>query len=271
MDIPASTDCMAVGWSLRLSPFQGETWEFNNDRVNVILQGNLVDVDTDMQTMTIDWYIGLYGCNIEPCPDVNIYFDQGYVVQDSNNSSAPQNNEMPDPVFFLNATDYLYLNLTDWRQNSPIFRTDLQITNMFTHRSAQAYPFDKYTAVITLWAFTPNMDIVKVYIGWTGVVAIWLVTLTFLMACITNVFFGKGVRGELLVLPVATLFAFTALRGTMPGAPPGFGADINFMGILPCLALLTSASVFMCAVFLFRSDPGEDTRRWKTMTVDKMS
>ncbi|PCH43581.1 hypothetical protein WOLCODRAFT_153633 [Wolfiporia cocos MD-104 SS10] len=57
----------------------------------------------------------------------------------------------------------------------------------------------------------------------------------------------------------------------MPGAPPGFSADIDFMGILPCLALLTFASVFMCAVFLFRSNPEEDTQCWKTMTVDKMS
>lgn len=50
-----------------------------------------------------------------------------------------------------------------------------------------------------------------------------MITITFIMACIVSVFFGKGVRGDILVLPVATLFAFTQLRGTMPGAPNGFG------------------------------------------------
>lgn len=54
-----------------------------------------------------------------------------------------------------------------------------------------------------------------------------LVTLTFIMACVTSVFFGKGIRADILVLPVATLFAFTQLRGTLPGAPEGFGRQ-NF-------------------------------------------
>ncbi|OCH92302.1 hypothetical protein OBBRIDRAFT_886342 [Obba rivulosa] len=71
------------------------------------------------------------------------------------------------------------------------------------------------------------------------VITIWVVTLTFVIACVAAVFFGKGTRAEVLVLPIATLFAFTQLRGTLPGAPSGFGADIDFVGTLPCLALLT--------------------------------
>ncbi|KAI0733791.1 hypothetical protein C8Q72DRAFT_792329 [Fomitopsis betulina] len=62
--------------------------------------------------------------------------------------------------------------------------------------------------------------------------------------CVVSVFFGKGVRGEILVVPVETLFAFTQLRSTMPGAPSGF----DFMGTLLCLALLTFSSIFMSAV-----------------------
>lgn len=51
-----------------------------------------------------------------------------------------------------------------------------------------------------------------------------LVTLTFMATCVLNVFFGKGISSGVLVLPMGTLFAFTQLRATLPGAPEGFGA-----------------------------------------------
>lgn len=54
--------------------------------------------------------------------------------------------------------------------------------------------------------------------------AIGLVTLTFMATCVLNVFFGKGISSGVLVLPMGTLFAFTQLRATLPGAPEGFGA-----------------------------------------------
>ncbi|KAH9858788.1 hypothetical protein C2E23DRAFT_880216 [Lenzites betulinus] len=93
------------------------------------------------------------------------------------------------------------------------------------------------------------------------VIVIWLVTLTFMVTCVLNVFFGKGISSGVLVLPMGTLFAFTQLRGTLPGAPEGFGAVIDFMGLLPCLAILTFCSVFMTAIFLLR-DPEHDIPRW---------
>ncbi|KAI0630294.1 hypothetical protein C8Q77DRAFT_253278 [Trametes polyzona] len=93
------------------------------------------------------------------------------------------------------------------------------------------------------------------------VLVIWLVTLTFMIICVLSVFFGKGISSGVLVLPMGTLFAFTQLRSTLPGAPDGFGAVIDFMGVLPCLAILTICSVFMTAIFLFR-DPECDVERW---------
>ncbi|KAL1939859.1 hypothetical protein VTO73DRAFT_9559 [Trametes versicolor] len=93
------------------------------------------------------------------------------------------------------------------------------------------------------------------------VLVIWLVTLTFMATCVLNVFFGKGISSGVLVLPMGTLFAFTQLRATLPGAPEGFGAVIDFMGLLPCLAILTFCSVFMTAIFLLR-DPEHDIPRW---------
>ncbi|EIW63352.1 uncharacterized protein TRAVEDRAFT_112912 [Trametes versicolor FP-101664 SS1] len=94
------------------------------------------------------------------------------------------------------------------------------------------------------------------------VLVIWLVTLMFMAICVISVFFGKGMSSGVLVLPMGTLFAFTQLRSTLPGAPVGFGAVIDFMGLLPCLAILTFCSVFMTAVFLHRN-PEHDAPRWQ--------
>ena len=49
------------------------------------------------------------------------------------------------------------------------------------------------------------------------------ITLILLLVMITAVFFGFRQRGEVLMIPVGTLFAFTQLRQSMPGAPAGFG------------------------------------------------
>ena len=54
------------------------------------------------------------------------------------------------------------------------------------------------------------------------------------MACIVSVFFGKGVKG----VPVAILFAFTQLRGTMPSAPNGLGECYS-----PCFITALSDTV----------------------------
>ncbi|KAK0492484.1 hypothetical protein EDD18DRAFT_1357741 [Armillaria luteobubalina] len=35
--------------------------------------------------------------------------------------------------------------------------------------------------------------------------------------------FGFRQRNEIVVVPISTVFAFTQLRSTMPGAPDGFG------------------------------------------------
>jgi len=44
----------------------------------------------------------------------------------------------------------------------------------------------------------------------------------FVMVCIIC---GDGFDVSLLLVPVATLFAITQLRASMPGAPPGFGEN----------------------------------------------
>lgn len=221
--------------------------------------------------------------------------------------SSVANNAKPPPIFFLNGTDYITWNNSDFRTSSPEFRTQVAITNFYGGRSAQSYPFDKYSATLVFFAEALDNSTVAIGIDLTEgiavgfnaaletsisglasngvliknlevtrgqvirmyavliVVAIWMVTLAFIMTCIVVIFFGKGIKPDILVVPVATLFAFTSLRGTMPGAPSGFGADIDFVGILPCLALLTFSSVLLSAIFLFRRDPEKNRPRWENI------
>lgn len=50
-----------------------------------------------------------------------------------------------------------------------------------------------------------------------------MVSLVLLAIMVKGVIMGKGQKVEILVVPITTLFAFTQLRGTMPGAPQSFG------------------------------------------------
>ncbi len=43
------------------------------------------------------------------------------------------------------------------------------------------------------------------------------------LVMIMTIGFGFQQRNEIVVVPVGTVFAFTQLRSTMPGAPDGFG------------------------------------------------
>ncbi|PBK88210.1 hypothetical protein ARMGADRAFT_1065641 [Armillaria gallica] len=51
----------------------------------------------------------------------------------------------------------------------------------------------------------------------------WLVTIMICLIMIATVVFGFRQRNEIVVIPVGTVFAFTQLRSSMPGAPEGFG------------------------------------------------
>ncbi|OCH92298.1 hypothetical protein OBBRIDRAFT_727023 [Obba rivulosa] len=323
---------IAIGWSLRLRTFNGVNIDDPGFGVGVYLSADLVNIDPTMQVMTLEWSIDNFQINITSdnspifcdqnatsCPDVAIYFDAN-LLQNSNSggsNTVPSNILGPDPVFILNGTNWiLNQQLKDERFNSPLFRTDVLISDDGTGRTAQSYPFEKYNAQLAMYALTiPDNDSIGIYVEETAgiavgfnakltgsgvgfdnmtyikdieitrgavirtyavfiVMAIWVVTLTFVVAGVAAVVLGKGIRAEVLVLPVATLFAFTQLRGTLPGAPAGFGASIcmpfNFVGILPCLALLTLCSVFMTAIFLFRN-PEQNTRTYDVVFSDGAS
>ncbi|KAK0493737.1 hypothetical protein EDD18DRAFT_1356194 [Armillaria luteobubalina] len=46
----------------------------------------------------------------------------------------------------------------------------------------------------------------------------------------------------------------------MPGAPEGFGDILDFVGLLPCLILLSISAITMIGVYLF-ADPNDPTCR----------
>ncbi|KAK0452134.1 uncharacterized protein EV420DRAFT_1559030 [Desarmillaria tabescens] len=94
----------------------------------------------------------------------------------------------------------------------------------------------------------------------------WIITLTICLVMIMTVGFGFQQRNEIVVIPVGTVFAFTQLRSTMPGAPDGFGDILDFVGVLPCLVLLSICAVTMIGIYIF-TDPAKESREnltWPT-------
>ncbi|KAF9054820.1 hypothetical protein BJ165DRAFT_1440935 [Panaeolus papilionaceus] len=234
--------------------------------------------------------------NLSACTDVQIFFDMNLLR--SSDNSASRSNDIPiRPIFKFNATSFA---LNDVRANTPIFRTELALfSTVDKHSSLIYYPFDRYSAEVFMFArdaktnltvgieldkargiavgFSTNVaprkdvfippgmlditialrraNLVRAY-SIVATLAIWSITLILLLVMLTSVFFGFRQKGEVLVIPVATLFAFTQLRQSMPGAPPGF----DFVGLLPCLALLSLSAALTLGAFIL-SDPTETPKK----------
>jgi len=88
------------------------------------------------------------------------------------------------------------------------------------------------------------------------VITMWAITLVFVLATILSIVFGYRQRVELLAIPVTVLFAFPQLRSSMPGAPLG-GTIVDYIGVLPCLAL-TSFCAALTLAFVVFVDPEEN-------------
>ncbi|KAK0229636.1 hypothetical protein EDD85DRAFT_794115 [Armillaria nabsnona] len=79
----------------------------------------------------------------------------------------------------------------------------------------------------------------------------WMVTFMFGLITIGTMFFSYRQQNEILVVPIVTLFAFIQLRASMPGAPEGFGDILDFVGLLPCLFLLSIFAIGLVGIYLF--------------------
>ncbi|KAK0226757.1 hypothetical protein EDD85DRAFT_975950 [Armillaria nabsnona] len=97
-------------------------------------------------------------------------------------------------------------------------------------------------------------------------VTFWLITIIICLVMVMTVGFGFQQRNEIVVVPVGTVFAFTQLRSTMPGAPDGFGDILDFVGVLPCLVLLSISAVTMVGIYIF-TDPAQDSHEKLTWSA----
>ncbi|RDX55062.1 hypothetical protein OH76DRAFT_860630 [Lentinus brumalis] len=291
---------IAIGWSFRLRTFNIADPDSVNNAI-VQLSANLVTIDPSAQQMTLDWNIRYdcvrIGCpdvdvyfdantlrddspgpqsNVKPDPIFSI-IGANVLVMSNNTDRRPSSLTFRTDVAVSNANTHRTLQSYPYDKYATqlVFFAEQAATNesvsiAIVKTTGIAVGFnvqlqnttdisDNFGTVIKNIEVTRG-PVVRLYAIFI-VLVIWLVTLTFMATCVLNVFFGKGISSGVLVLPMGTLFAFTQLRATLPGAPEGFGAVIDFIGLLPCLAILTFCSIFMTAIFLLR-DPEHDIPRW---------
>ncbi|EAU87517.2 hypothetical protein CC1G_11189 [Coprinopsis cinerea okayama7 len=222
--------------------------EFPGRTARISLEVVLVSADPKLGSITLDWSFLRElrsPCsidNVDACTDVNLFFD-AYTAE---------------IVLFAeevgtNAT--VGVEIGDARGVAIGFETRV------AHIHRRISPPEVADSTIIL----SRSILVKLY-GIISTIAVWIVTLILSLVMITSVFFGYKQRPEVLLIPVATLFAFTTLRQSMPGAPEGFGHMMDLVGLVPCLALLAMTAACSLGVFLL-SDPASTKRelRWTNM------
>ncbi|PBK88138.1 hypothetical protein ARMGADRAFT_1084777 [Armillaria gallica] len=95
-----------------------------------------------------------------------------------------------------------------------------------------------------------------------------IITFTFCLSTLAQGYCPYGhSRNEIVVVPIGTVFSFTQLRSSMPGAPEGFGFILDFAGLLPCLVLWSISAVTMVGIYLFADT---DNSRRKSFAWDEL-
>ncbi|KAJ7675994.1 hypothetical protein DFH06DRAFT_1466719 [Mycena polygramma] len=103
-----------------------------------------------------------------------------------------------------------------------------------------------------LFYFTVSRSAAVMGLVITIVIANWLVTIAFLWITVAAFMWETEIVAEMFVLPIATLFAFTSVRANFPGAPAGFGAVVDYYGILPNIGLITLFTAVLLFGVLYR-------------------
>ncbi|KAF8982886.1 hypothetical protein BDQ17DRAFT_1336718 [Cyathus striatus] len=205
-----------------------------------------------------------YNDDPESCTPVNIYFDINLLQLKSDDSDVNRNNlNESEPIFIWYPDQYLNNALSDaavFRTTSWLFDNGTRKSVV----SVQYYPFDIYAAVVFVYGMTNGLTPIlisgfesksNIYLfdgSLDGVYwnAITLKRSSLIKAYVVSIVIGVSTKclmrtrayylgipwicnedrirlqsaKEVLAVPIATLFAFTSLRGTMPNAPLGFGA-----------------------------------------------
>ncbi|KAF8980349.1 hypothetical protein BDQ17DRAFT_1337819 [Cyathus striatus] len=251
---------LTVGIKFQVNDFTGVDLSDTNSSVS--RNADLSSVDPLASTLLMRWYITGDSCfddtSDSSCGPVDIYFD-------TNSGDVERTNQGETlPLFTWYLDQYnKYNKYNNIELMFPNFGTTLPLPDSGT---TQFYPFDvlygmenttevatmvniavgyTYGVVLTrlgISGFEITFDstvrgsyinfiqlersgLIKAYVI-SIVIGIWLITFVFL-GSVMKIVFGYGQPKEALAVPIATLFAFTTLRGTMPGAPPGFGTVIG--------------------------------------------
>ncbi|PBK68501.1 hypothetical protein ARMSODRAFT_1040091 [Armillaria solidipes] len=201
----------------------------------ISLSADLISADLKKGQAVLDWAIvddTCSGPSLANCTTINIYFAANLLQQSDMNRSKPSSSNKPtDPTFIWNITAYEsddYSDFLVFQTVSAIFypttaNTDSKHPIRHSHASDVYYPFNRYTAEVFCFAEDASTNApVKLHLQDTsGLVGDLKIQPTILSD--TDSRFGFRQRNEIVVVPISTVFAFTQLRSTMPGAPDGFG------------------------------------------------
>ncbi|KAF7970846.1 hypothetical protein HWV62_22730 [Athelia sp. TMB] len=259
-----------LGWTYRVHDFSTYTnsTDSGSDFMGrtISLEADLISVDPVAGAMVIDWYIiddstcRVYGSKASDCSNVGIYFES-FLFHFFLNQFAPANLTLSysaNITFFAEeqntaAPAPVRLEVS----NSEGIAVGFKVLALSNRVNGTGPVDDSQTLQISLQV--SRGVLVKTY-AIIIVVAVYLthmigiITLVFVCSTAASVIFGIAQKSELLVVPVATLFAVTQLRGSMPGAPAGFGAIVDYVGLLPCLAIMAACAALSVGVLVF-TDP----------------
>ncbi|PBK81043.1 hypothetical protein ARMGADRAFT_1039629 [Armillaria gallica] len=212
----------------------------------IYLQAKVISADILDATVVVEWFLFGDTCffdNNVNCTSVNIFFDTNFSPSDPRHGNGPYNNNIPtDPIFTLNES------YDEFRGS--FFRTKLTLFAYDSPYYLSAYPFDIFDAI------NPGEFSYNTYIS---AFAQDLATNNSVAISLPASYGVIAQRNEIVVVPIVTLFAFTQLRAYMPGAPEGIGDILDFVGLLPCLLLLSIIAVAMIGIYLF-ADPDDRCR-----------
>ncbi|KAJ7834165.1 hypothetical protein B0H13DRAFT_1914229 [Mycena leptocephala] len=252
----------------------------NGTTDQISLVANFLDIDATLRTVTVDWFPLAAIC---PSPElvVDLFTDSWgprTLQQRLYSHSTPQT-----------AAPYQPQQLSFFRTAVKLTGMGSSSHTHTNSRSLQAYPYDKYLFQISMFAqvtgtnasvalssrsllefpfldkasssddeqgilltFTVSRSTAVIGLVLIMVVANWLVTVAFLWITIAAFMWEENIVAEMFVLPIGALFAFTAVRANLPGAPAGFGAVVDYYGILPNLGLITLFSAILLFGILSR-------------------
>ncbi|KAF8994992.1 hypothetical protein BDQ17DRAFT_1330842 [Cyathus striatus] len=249
--------------------------EKNSSIRTVTLEAELISIDPTTSTLVMDWVVTNDSCVYfnQDCTSVALFFDLNLLLSSDSPSTNRTNDLANVPIFIWNPVNFgrPFFMVAIFRTTSMLFTGTEKSSS-----TLQNYPFDTYGAVFVVYGNeTQSNDLVNIEVDGSDGVAvgfkttsntavsnqtglyfneisiergglikayvlciimgIWLVTLVF-VASVMKIMFRYKQPKEVFAVPIATMFAFTSLRSSMPGAPTGFGAT---------MAIITTTSVVM--------------------------